>query len=74
MVCSCMTNNMCSNLCTPLIATKFIAVLVPSCPGAPFDLANSQYLAKILDNFVTEKSKALMLKISHNISYYVSEQ
>ncbi|XP_064400433.1 glutamine amidotransferase-like class 1 domain-containing protein 1 [Halichondria panicea] len=36
-------------------ASKFIAVLIPSCPGAPFDLANSQYLAAILNAFLKDK-------------------
>ncbi len=40
-----------------IAASKFIAVLIPSCPGAPFDLANSQYLAAILNAFIKDKSK-----------------
>lgn len=40
-----------------IAASKFIAVLIPSCPGAPFDLANNQYLASIMNAFLRDKSK-----------------
>lgn len=35
--------------------TKFIAVLIPSCPGAPFDLSSNHYLGAILNSFAKEK-------------------
>ena len=42
---------------THITASKFVALLVPSCPGAPFDLATNHYLAAILNSFTKEKSK-----------------
>ena len=37
--------------------TKFIAVVIPSCPGALFDLVTNRQLASILYQFVREKSR-----------------
>uniref|UniRef100_F7ETC8 Glutamine amidotransferase-like class 1 domain-containing protein 1 n=1 Tax=Ornithorhynchus anatinus TaxID=9258 RepID=F7ETC8_ORNAN len=35
---------------------RYHAVLIPNCPGAPVDLANSGYLARILQHFSAESS------------------
>ena len=36
--------------------SPFIALLIPSCPGALFDLATNHYLAAIVNMFLREKS------------------
>lgn len=36
---------------------RYHALLIPNCPGAVTDLANSGYLAKILQHFSTESSR-----------------
>uniref|UniRef100_A0A6I8P7L1 Uncharacterized protein n=1 Tax=Ornithorhynchus anatinus TaxID=9258 RepID=A0A6I8P7L1_ORNAN len=38
---------------------RYHAVLIPNCPGAPVDLANSGYLARILQHFSAESSGCL---------------
>ena len=37
--------------------SKFVALVIPSGPGAMFDLASNQYLAGILNAFIRESSK-----------------
>ena len=39
-----------------IAGTQFVALVVPSCPGALYDLASSPYMAVILKTFVSEKS------------------
>ncbi|KAL9850804.1 glutamine amidotransferase-like class 1 domain-containing protein 1 isoform 4-T4 [Geothlypis trichas] len=39
---------------------RYHALLIPNCPGAVTDLANSGYLAKILQHFSTESSRAYL--------------
>lgn len=36
---------------------RYHALLIPNCPGAVTDLANSGYLAKILQHFSAESSR-----------------
>lgn len=40
-----------------LLGARYHALLIPNCPGAMTDLANSGYLAKILQHFSTENSR-----------------
>ena len=51
--------------------SKFIALVIPSCPGALFDLATNRQLASILYQFVREKSKSPMCSIVLNKSCFV---
>ena len=37
--------------------TQFIALVIPSCPGALFDLASSPHMAALLKSFIKEKSE-----------------
>ena len=45
-------------LCVFVLGSRFIALLLPHSPGAPFDLATDQYLSALLKSFVREKSKS----------------
>lgn len=45
------------SFCSFLLGARYHALLIPNCPGAVTDLANSGYLAKILQHFSTENSK-----------------
>ena len=44
-----------------LIDTKFVALVIPSSPGALFDLVSNQHLAGILNAFIREASEWFIL-------------
>ncbi|XP_075357901.1 glutamine amidotransferase-like class 1 domain-containing protein 1 isoform X2 [Mycteria americana] len=51
---------------------RYHALLIPNCPGAVTDLANSGYLAKILQHFSTENSrKATCCNMKNLINSYL---
>lgn len=52
-------------------ASKFIALLIPSCPGAPFDLSGNPYLGEILNSFAKEKSKSLSTRNVERRQFYL---
>ena len=39
------------------VGTKFVALVIPSSPGAVFDLTSNQYMAGIVTAFIRENSK-----------------
>ena len=39
------------------LGTKFVALVIPSSPGAMFDLTSNQYMAGIVTAFIRENSK-----------------
>jgi len=44
--------------------SRFIALLLPHSPGAPFDLATDQYLSALLRSFIREKSESQHTAVS----------
>ena len=51
-----LTTCKCDILLVHVAGAQFTALVVPSCPGALFDLASSPYMAEILKSFIKEKS------------------
>uniref|UniRef100_K7FJQ7 Glutamine amidotransferase-like class 1 domain-containing protein 1 n=1 Tax=Pelodiscus sinensis TaxID=13735 RepID=K7FJQ7_PELSI len=49
---------------------RYHALLIPNCPGAMTDLANSGYLAKILQHFSNENSRVLepICAVGHGVA------
>ena len=47
----------------PVVASRYGAVLIPSAPGALYDLAQDNELAKLLNTFVQEKSECMQLLV-----------
>ena len=45
------------------VASRYGAVLIPSAPGALYDLAQDNELAKLLNTFVQEKSECMQLLV-----------
>lgn len=55
-----------------LLGSRFIAILLPSSPGAPFDLSNNHYLSSLLTSFGREKSMCVQVcSVTYLLSYYV---
>ena len=46
-----------------VLASRYGAVLIPSAPGALYDLAQDNELAKLLNTFVQEKSECMQLLV-----------
>jgi len=42
------------------LATQYVALMIPNCPGAAFDLWQNDSMSKILHHFMTERSEQLV--------------
>ena len=49
-----------------------MALMIPNCPGAVFDLWNNDSMTNILEHFVSEKSKLTFICVSVLLYKYVN--